>query len=345
MLRAGLLLIPTLTLASSAALAQPTPSGRLFDVSPDAPAKAPGAGRVAVRLEYTLAAGAAEACPGEPELRGAVAAVIGYDPFQPSAHALVRASVTKRGGAFAAVMEHRDATGRILWSRPALIDPDCRKLVGAMGLLIGGEIDPARAGTAAPQTIQAPAPAPIFVTPAAAPAANPPPPTPSRRPDLRLGARAGVTLGALPAPAAMIAIDGGVRWEHFSLSVEGRADLPVTAVVDSNAKLRASVLAGSLVPCGHLRWFVGCAVISVGALRLEGVDLAGASSGAAVYLAAGLRAGLEWPIPRLPVIALRLSADVLATMHPIRAARADEREVWRTPPFAGVLAAGLGARF
>jgi hypothetical protein len=173
----------------------------------------------------------------------------------------------------------------------------------------------------------------------------PPPSTPSSRPKVRLGVRGGAALASTPAPTAALSADLGLGWEFFSISLEGRADLPVTAAVDTGARVRTSILAGSVVPCGHYGWFVGCGLLSVGSLRVEGVDLAKPLSGSSAYLAAGLRAGIEWPIPGLPVLALRASGDALVTVHPIRAARADGREVWRTPPFSALLGGGLVARF
>ena len=341
MLRAGLLLIPTLTLLSSAALAQPAPAGRLFDVAPEAPAPTPpipGPARVTARLEYTRGPGA-EACPDEPGLRGAVAAVMGYDPFAPDAGPLVRVWFARRGAAFVAVMDHRDAAGRSGWSRKPLADGDCQRLASVTALLIVSAIDPARAA-AAPAP---PAPPTLVIVPPVeqAPPRDEVPPAVSTRPRVRLGARAGVAIGTLPAPAATIAADVGARWEHFSISAEGRADLPVTTTAEAGVRLRASALAGSIVPCGHYRWFAGCAVVSVGALQAEGVEMPRAAGGSGVYAAAGLRAGFEWPIPKVEILTLRLSAEALATLHPIVLARADGSEAWRTPPFAGLFGGGL----
>lgn len=330
-------------LAPALARAQPAPN-RPFGVATETPAPAAPA-RVAVQLDYTRGPGASDACPDERGLRGAVAALMGYDPFAPDARQAVHARITRQGATFVALMERRDASGRVLWSRPGLADPDCNKLVGAMALLMAPEIDPA-------QPNAAPSPPPAGqVTPATPPAQTAPrdeiaaPPTSSTRPGVRLGVRAGVSIGTLPAAAPMIAADAGVRWEYFSISAEGRADLPVTATVDTGVRLRASLLAASVVPCGHYGWFAGCAVVSVGSLRAEGIGVPRTAGGSAVYAVAGLRAGIEWPIPRLEAVALRASAEALVTLHPIEAARIDDREVWRTPPFAGLFGGGLVTRF
>lgn len=168
--------------------------------------------------------------------------------------------------------------------------------------------------------------------------AAPPPaqPAPTPRPKIRLGLRAGLALGTLPRPAATLAADIGVRWPFFSIGVEGRADLPVTADVDQGVQIRASILAASLVPCGHWRWFVGCALVSVGAIRAAGVSVDVPKESTGAYLAAGPRVGIKWPIPTLAQIALRLSGEALVTVQPWTAYRAnDHATVWITPAFAG----------
>ena len=309
---------------------------------PDAPSAPSSTAppRVAVRLDYTRSPAVGEACPNEGELRGGVAAIMGYDPFNSAAAPLVRVAIARHGSTFVATLEHRDAAGRVLWSRPPLAEPDCRKLVAAIGLLVTNEIDPAQghASRAAPPFSTVPPP--VTEQPPSVP-----PKVTSSRPRIRLGARAAVAFGSAPVATAAFSADVGVGWEHFSISLEGRADVPVTAAVATGARLRTSLLGASLVPCGHYRWFAGCALFSVGALHAEGAGLAHPAGGSAVLLGAGVRAGLEWPLPFVPVLALRASADAVVNVHPINAARIDGREVWRTPPFAGLLGGGLVARF
>jgi hypothetical protein len=173
-----------------------------------------------------------------------------------------------------------------------------------------------------------------------------PAPAPSARPALRLGARAGVALGLLPAPAGAFAADLGAGWEHFSINLEGLATLPMERDVEAGVRLRSSLLAGSVVPCGRYGWLSGCGLLSIGALRAEGANLKPNAQGTAAYLGAGLRAALEWPI--VPSFALRLSADALVNVRTVAAhftIGGAPVEVWRSGPFAGVLGAGLVLRF
>jgi len=337
--------------AASAFLAAPSAFGqspppapnRPFGVAPDVPA----APSNAVRLEYA----APDGCPDERELRSIVGAHMGYDPFTSASGPanVVRTRVVHQGGGFVGTVELRDPAGRVLWARPPLADPDCRRLVSVLGgVSIRAAID------TAPSTPAPPAPPPPVVQPPVPPALPPPPPPSASAipvPALRLGARGGVAFGTLPGPAAAFSADIGAGWRLFSVNLEGVATLPVERDVDSGVRLRSSLLAGSIVPCGHYGWFVGCGVLSLGAMRAEGVNLTSAAHSTGVYVAAGLRAALEWPI--VPAFALRLSADALVNLHPLApqfrvgATEADAKpvEVWRSGPFAAMLGAGIVARF
>jgi hypothetical protein len=165
----------------------------------------------------------------------------------------------------------------------------------------------------------------------------------------------------LPGPTGAFSADIGAGWEHVSINLEGLATLPVERDVDAGVRLRSSLLAGSVVPCGHYGWFTGCGLLSIGALRLEADHLTAAApkdtvgyyaapSTSGVYLGAGLRAALEWPVTS--VLVVRLSADALVNARTITShilygqtqASATPVEVWRSAPFAGVLGGGLVLR-
>jgi hypothetical protein len=335
---------------------EPGPAGRpLFGVAPEQPASPAPRPRAAVRLAYSRPAG--DACPDEHALRGAVAARLGYDPAAASPEPVpaLRVTIVRQGGGFLARADMRDPAGRLTWERPALTDMDCRHLVDVLGLTLAIALDPGASGSEPP----APAAPPPLIPelPPAVPLAPETPltPPPGARPQLRLGLRAGLAVATLPRPAATLAADLGMAWPSFSLAIEGRADLAVSADVDHGARIRASILAASLVPCGRWRWLAACGVVSVGALRLAG-ETAGVpankwttSEGAAIYFAAGPRLALEWPIPSLPLLALQATGEVLVTVHPIAATRTPAggapETVWTSPPFAGSLGAGVAVRF
>lgn len=336
-----LAVVPAVLLLAAPALAQ-EPPGRIFSAQGDPP-PAPTGGPA--RLEYT----APDGCPTEAELRSTAASRMGHDPFVPPgapAGLLVRIRVTRQGAGHVAAVEMRDSTGRVLWTRPPLGDADCRRLVGVIATItVPTLLEPPQAQAQPTAPAPPPPPPPIAPAPPAAPPADTRPAT-TPRPAFRIGARGGAVFGAAPGPAASFALDVGAGWEHFSLNLEGRADLPASGMVDEGVRLRTSVLAGSLVPCGHYKWFVGCGIVTVGVLRDEGVNLDVPARDAAAYFAAGIRAGVEFPV--VPAFAFRVSGDVLLNLHPI-AAQADveagRMEVWRTGPFAALIGGGVVARF
>lgn len=343
MSRAALLLLLMVAFVACAAPAlgqePPAPSdGPIFRSAPDAPPAPPP--REIVRLIYAAPPG----CPDQQALRTSLAARLGYDPVNPAAPRVLRVSFARAADGFSATAELRDPAGHVLWTRPALADADCRALVDVMGLALKFVIDPSSSAAqpAAPPPIVVMAPAAPTVT---APSADPgrpdsTSPPPSSRPMIRLGLRAAGALGTGPAPTGSFTADLGVGWTHFSLAVEGRADVPATGTVDEGVQLRTWIAAGSLVPCGHKGWFFGCGVFTVGGLWAEGVSTLHPAVGTAIYAVAGPRAGLEWPLPFLPSLSLRASLDVLVTVHPITA-RVDGAHIWPTPPFAGLLGGGF----
>jgi hypothetical protein len=335
-----LLVCAVAVIAPAAAHAQDTPGRPLFGVQKDDPA----APAVAVSLDYA----AVEGCPTEKELRDIVASRMGYDPFTlPTAPAplSLRIAIVRQGGGFAGALELRDTSGRVLWARPPLAETDCHRLAGVIGgVTVTIAIDTASSQTAA-APLPPPEPAPL-APPLPQPPAEPPPSTPVPRPVVPLGVRAAAAVGVGPAPTAAISADLGAGWPFFSIAVEGRADVPTTGGVSMGVSAWTSVLAASLVPCGHYRWFVGCAVLSAGVLQAKGADVLQPAQDSGIYAAAGVRAGLEWPV--VPAFALRLSADALVNLHPLAAQVAFENgraEVWRSGPFAAMIGGGAVARF
>jgi hypothetical protein len=291
-------------------------------VSP-ALADEPDAGRVpARRLEYARGPGA-ETCPESDALHASVAANVGYDPFQPDAPRRLIATITRRGGAFVALMEERDAAGAQTWAHPPLPDVDCRNLVRTMGLSIAIAIDPFPKAPQAPTPpvvvlVTPPAPAPSSPSPPAAAAPPPPPVAPSARPRFRVGLAGAAQMGIASSVAAALTAQLGVRWPLASVSVEGRADLPVVSDAGSGPQVRSMLAAGALVPCGHIplplpEWNVAaCGLLAVGVVRAERLDLP--VSGAGLYVGAGARVSLEFHVGG--PVALRVTADMLGSVKP-----------------------------
>lgn len=68
------------------------------------------------QLVYRRAAGA-ERCPDEDDVRSAVAARLGFDPFAGAPVSTITATLTRTGRVFSARIELRDASGALLGAR------------------------------------------------------------------------------------------------------------------------------------------------------------------------------------------------------------------------------------
>ncbi len=280
-----------------------------------------------VRLVYERKAGA-ETCPDESAFRDAVVtrARSGTEPFEEGAHArLVVALRLVVGQGYVAHTELVDAD--TTWSSDVGPLWDCRLLVSAAALDVASLFS-----RPLPRPMQPIAPAePVMDRP------KPPPKQAPSRPGVRLGLTAGAAFGVGASVAApLLAVDVGLRWAPFSLSVQGRAGLPIGGDVQ-NARITASRYTGALVPCGHVWYFVGCVVAELGAVR---VAVASARPDASTLFWAGLgaRAGLEFPLGESPV-ALRFSGDALIALRRAEVIL-DSTSRWVAPPVSGSLEGG-----
>ena len=226
-----------------------------------------------MRLVYQRAADA-EHCPNETALRNSVTARLGYDPFDPRASETISASIAPKGQDLVALLEVRNKSGKLTGSRK--IDSrasDCGELFSAMSLAISIAIDPL--------SISRPSKVPAKPPPAPPQCPPPPPPAPVSEPScpaapapVHFHASLGVltSFGAAPGVAVGFRVQTGVRYKAASVSLEGRMDLP--ASTDTLVGTVASSLRlATLVPCGHLSYFAGCALVSLGGLQGENVAL------------------------------------------------------------------------
>lgn len=330
----------------------PARSGAIFRAAPDAPAPVQPAPPMPAappripprRLDFTRGPGT-QACPDQDALRAAVAANVGYDPFEPAATPRVIASITREGETYVARMAADGASGKPPWSHPPISDVDCRNLVRTMGLSIAIAIDPFPSAPAgAPSVVVVSQPPP----PSRPIGQDQPPAVPatSERPKVRAGLAAAVALGMVPGPSAALSAQAGVRWPLFSIAAEGRVDLPAGVDAQQGIQVRSMLVAGSLVPCGHIplpldRWNVAaCGVVTVGALRAARGDVA--VSGAGLYAGMGARASLEIPVGG--PVALRLSAELLGSIKPATI-QIQDQTVMTTGPVTAGLGGGVVADF
>ncbi|WP_437975936.1 hypothetical protein WMF11_50825 [Sorangium sp. So ce295] len=337
MKRAALALAAALVLAAPSAFAQVAPRG--------------------ARLSYTRGPGT-EGCPEEPTLRLIVASQVGgVDPFVSDGAWHIEVVIRRKRTAFQGEIALRDRDGRDL-GRQEHSSPICGVLVEDIGLALSAVMRPMlppRPEPESPPASPPPPPVPRGAAPPAspgapskAPASKPPDPArpvprprpPQDGPRLQLGA--GVLLGAGVAPSVAVGFSGfaGARWERFSLSLEARGDLPIDAEPYRGRIVEVSELSGSLVPCGHMDWFFGCALATAG-----GVWQVRESTGRELvlpYAALGLRAGLEVPLSAR--LAAQLTGDILInTVRPVH--RSPHGAGWKTAPISQAVALRLIALF
>ena len=327
-------------------------------------------GERTARLEYTRGAGATH-CPDEATLRGAVAAMLGYDPFRSEAPRTITATIAQRGRVLRADVTLTDAKGKVAGARQlSSRQNDCSELVATMTLAISLAIDPQsqlRAPKAESPPPPSPAPAPSHAPspPLNEPAREPPPPpaagraarppalpaatppagaTPKQKhkqnlqPRLEVHGGFGgfVSIGAVPTIGLGISAEIGVRRGSLSAAVEGRADLPASAEATGGGVVRAWLLLATLAPCYHVDPLLLCPLVSVGAFYGSGSEVPEPREDTTVFAAAGARLGVD--LLRAGPFSARLHGDLAATLTPT-SLRLYDRDVWRTPPLH--VAAGL----
>jgi hypothetical protein len=321
------------------------------------------------KLAYSRGPGA-ETCPDEDQLRKAVAARLGYDPFFPWANKTIEAEITHTKRGFHGEVKVIDAAGLLRGARSIdAASQDCGDMVRAVALAISIALDdlaldepssPSAAPSPAPAPEPTPAPPP---TPAPEPTPTPPAtPTPAKpkrfAPDLWLAPV--VTFGTAPAPAVGFHLDLRLSTGIVSLDLEAQADLPasggasVAATTPGNpAEVRTYLVLGSLVPCLRLPltlsvagtttlYFLGCALLTAGVFEESGVDVAVSSTGNAPFLAAGGRLGLEVPLSSRFFLLAHGDAFGILLRHTVLI---DQEPVFTLPALGGRLGVGGGVRF
>jgi hypothetical protein len=338
-------------------------------------------------FRYLRDEGAAQ-CPSESELRAAVSARLGYDPFQKGAARTIRASIETMTEGFRARVElegGHEGHGQ----REIVTKGSCLELVSAIALSISLAIDAERASAtggasttdgifaAASETPSAQGAAAQPAPPKATAVEVPKPvPTPETKPEPAVARRSrveptqewaddpaprrprgphiplpldfalGTHLELLSGSAPSTAIGGSLfvqaRRDWLSLELGLRADAPAGQTIANEARVRTGVVAFQLVPCAHFHVMKVCAVGQVGEIWATSEELPRNRTDLAVYSAAGLRLGVEWP--RNAAWALSAHADAMALLTRVQVT-VDSQSVWEAPGSFGSLGAGGLIRF
>jgi hypothetical protein len=181
------------------------------------------------------------------------------------------------------------------------------------------------------------APAP---TPPVRPNATPPPP-----PWISFFAAAGGLVSIASAPGATLGgeLGGGLRLRAFSLEAAVRAETtPGSSLLPSGDRVEVTLITASLLPCGHLGGWFGCALLRGGAVQGRALDVMVLTRKTSPFAAAGLRAGY----------ALRIAGPVSAraaidAAFPFTRTELviDTRPAWTAPLVTGGLDFGVLVAF
>jgi hypothetical protein len=304
------------------------------------------------KLVYVRGTGA-DACPGEAELRKAVATRIGYDPFFPTAQKTVIAQVTRTAGGYRGKVQIVGDDGRVRGERDlASKGDDCAELVSTMALAVSIALDDldeaahASPPPPAPATVEpAPPPPPDVVE--SPPAAPPPPPPRATAPDgprVVLGASAGPTVSVGTAPSAALGGSLALTLGYGALGARLalRGELPSSASLTPTGSVSTSTILAALEGC--LRGEVPFVCLGGGlgsvASKTQGIARPATDRGTLVLLLAS--AGADLPLGR--VLYLEPFLEGALNLTPIRV-EVDGSTVFSRPVVAGTLGLHLGGHF
>ncbi|MEW5850521.1 MAG: hypothetical protein AB2A00_17175 [Myxococcota bacterium] len=298
--------------------------------------------RQGLELDYRRGPGA-DSCPGEGDLKTAVAERLGYWPWRARADWTVLVEVAQEQERLRAHVALVDAHGqehgtRVLESTSR----DCVELMASTALAISIAVDPL--------VLMRP---PVPVTPPRPPTrtpvptvrrTTPPAPIPRRHePAFHYAGYGRLVLGLMsaPRPAPGVLVGTALGWRGWSLGLEARWDAPVPT---ADGAVGVGYLRASLVPCFAAGWLQACGTTTLGATYVTVSQAWTARAFSAPYASVGARAGLRVPVhPRLSLGAW-WEAEGLLTRLDVRDT-STQRSIWMSPPVSLSLHAGPELRF
>jgi len=240
------------------------------------------------RLDYLV--DNAPECPDALALKNAIAARLGYSPFQNDGALLITVKLSRREGLHAVIelRRRKDDAPRVreLHSSAA----DCSELAAAVELAVSIAIDPFDAGRPRKplSTDEAPLPtAPL--TPAS------PPPAPGPQAQWWFAAGVAGAAGVGPGFNAGLLLDARVRWSVLSLGLEAHLDLPLATPLQQG-QVSTALLGGTARACAHLGWVSGCGVLTGGAVYARAEGFVRSNTGWLPHLGVGARVMVEVPL-------------------------------------------------
>jgi hypothetical protein len=299
-----------------------------------------------LRLVVTIDPAIASSCPMSADLTSSIVARLGYDPFTVSAERLSVVDVAPSRRELLARVRLFDAEGAPEGAREVRASPThCADLFDSVALTVAIAIDPLAMNGPRPQVAEA---KPAVPAPSAAPEGWPTaeaPVAPQREEEVdRFGLGVLGALGSAPSPTVglILSTELGFASNRFHLGMDARADLPASDGTEKG-RVVGSLLVADVTGCLG-RTFVGCAVLTAGVARVSSSDVGVSRTVYPFFAAAGVRAGMDFPLLRDVAIRPYLEVALVPTRHTLRI---DGEERFTFPPFmasAGVITYWLRSR-
>ena len=285
-----------------------------------------------VRLQFERSGAAA--CPDEQWLRSAVAARLGFDPFEPAAPAVVIVTIGDTAPGFQARLTLVDERGDKKTRSLTGSREDCSDLREALALSLSVALE---AFTSTPPASVLEASPPVGAEPVVSPPAV-------FTPFVTLGG--GLALGAAPAPTGALWLGGGLERRWFSAALEARAVLPGGVSV-ATGRLDVSAVSLDALVCFVARPLTlldtrACALGAGGVTFSSASGLDGSRSAVTPLAAVGGR--LEVSLKVVWQLWLSLRGELRGALART-ALKVGEEAVWTTPLLGGTVGLALTARF
>jgi hypothetical protein len=299
------------------------------------------------KLVYVRGAGA-ETCPGESELRKAVAVRIGYDPFFPVAQKTVVAQVQRVPKGYRGKVQIVGDDGNVRGERElSTTGEDCGELVGALALAVSIALDdldeaPPAPPSAKPAPEEPVTPVPLPPPPPAEPPpVRPPPKTTPSSLDLAMSLGPTVSLGTAPDAAAGASFATALRWTSFSVRLDVRGELPASKAMPQGGRVATNVVVAMASACLRGRVPFVCLGGGPGVLFSSTENITRTATDRASLLVGALRGGADIALGSRLYLEpfVELGASLL-----VRRIAVDGRTVHETAPLWGVLGLHLGGR-
>lgn len=270
-------------------------------------------------------------CPTAEELRAAIAAQLGSDPFaadtssaeQQVEIALSRVAQRPTGGADAQITWLDRDGSRQGERRLSSASEDCAELASGVVFAVAVQLQLQAAATRARAGAPPPAPPP------------PPPPAPrverqeAQRPSVLVGVGGYGERGWSPEDTFGFRIFGALAGKRWSVDLGVQTTLPTERQLASGAGIEARNLNARLAPCWRLPPFGVCAVGVLGGLYVRGYGVDRVGSPKALIAGVGGRLQLAWPsFERFGVL---INGEVVASLTP-RDVLLNRSVVWSSSP-------------